>query len=75
MKQIALFQQQIEAECNENAIRILIGNKADVKGKKSIDSKKCVKLAYEYSFDQYAVVSALDNSGIEETIDDILDRI
>ena len=48
----------MEMECNEKVVKILVGNKIDLKQERLFDNYKGHKLAKKYGLDRYIEVSA-----------------
>ena len=74
-KNLAKFSTLVNNECNEDAIRILVGNKIDLKNSRALESSEGQKLANQFRLDKYTETSALCNIDVSKTIDDILAKI
>ena len=74
-RKLSQFSGIVNAECNENVIRILVGNKIDLEGQRKVDNIEGSKLAIKFGLDRYAEISALLNIEIQSTIEDILVKI
>ena len=62
-------------ECNENAVRILIGNKIDLKDKRAFNMYEGHQIAEKFGLDRYVETSAQHNIEVTSTIYDILVKI
>ena len=73
-KSIKIWISQIKESAPDNVIIYIVGNKIDKKGERKVSEEDGRKLADEYEF-PFAETSAKDGININETFEDIAERI
>ena len=65
----------LDDECHSNVVRILVGNKLDLKEDRLLSKSAGVELAKSTGMDRYVETSATEDINILKTIESLLNTI
>ena len=71
---IAKWISQIQQEVDQRVIIYIVGNKIDMENQRKVKTEEGQKIAEEYNF-PFAETSAKDGTNINETFEDIVEKI